>query len=48
MVSHADKVGVKFQMDCNFGMTAVAENHVVMDKTMQIDKMNNARKRPAG
>ena len=48
MVSHADKVGVKFHMDCNFGMTAVAENHVVMDKTMQIDKMNNARKRPAG
>jgi hypothetical protein len=48
MVSHADSVGVKFQMDCNFGITAVAENHVVIDKTMQIDKMNNARKRPAG
>jgi hypothetical protein len=29
-------------------MTAVAENQVVIDKTIQIDKMNNARKRPAG
>lgn len=48
MVSHADKVGVKFQIDCNLGITAVAENQVVIDKTMQIDKMNNARKRPAG
>jgi hypothetical protein len=35
-------------MDCNFGITAVAENHVVIDKTMQTDKINNARKRPAG
>jgi hypothetical protein len=48
MVNHAESVGVKFQMDCSFGMTAVAENHVVMDKTMQIDKTNKARKRPAG
>jgi hypothetical protein len=48
MVSHADKVGVKFQTVCNLGITAVAENHVVIDKTMQIDNMNNARKRPAG
>jgi hypothetical protein len=48
MVNHADSVGVKFQMDCNLGITAVAENQVVMDKTMQTDKMNNARKRPAG
>jgi hypothetical protein len=30
-------------MDCSFGMTAVAENHVVIDKTMQADKMSNAR-----
>jgi hypothetical protein len=48
MVSHADKVGVKFQIDCNLGITAVAENHVVIDKTIQIDNMNSARKRPAG
>ncbi len=48
MVNHADSVGVKFQMDCNFGMTAVAENQVVIDKMIQIDKINNARKRPAG
>jgi hypothetical protein len=29
-------------MDCNLGITAVAENQVVIDKTIQSDKKNNA------